>query len=29
VDPHSPNERVKISSVENFWNYLKSVLENL
>ena len=29
VDPHSPNERVKISSVENFWNYLKAVLENL
>lgn len=29
VDPHSPNERVKISSVENFWNYLKEVLESL
>ena len=29
VDPHSPNERVQISSVESFWNYLKSVLENL
>jgi len=29
VDPHSPNERVEISSVESFWNYLKSVLENL
>ena len=27
VDPHSPNERVQISSVESFWNYLKSVLE--
>ncbi len=29
VDPHSPHERVKISSVENFWKYLKSVLESL
>ncbi len=29
VDPHSPNERVQISSVEGFWNYLKLVLENL
>jgi dipeptidase D len=29
VDPHSPNERVRISSVESFWNYLKLVLENL
>ena len=29
VDPHSPNERVQISSVESFWNYLKQVLENL
>jgi dipeptidase D len=29
VDPHSPNERVEISSVESFWNYLKLVLENL
>jgi dipeptidase D len=29
VDPHSPNERVQISSVESFWNYLKLVLENL
>ena len=29
VDPHSPNERVLISSVESFWNYLKLVLENL
>ena len=27
--PHSPNERVEISSVESFWNYLKLVLENL
>ena len=29
VDPHSPNERVEISSVGSFWNYLKQVLENL
>jgi dipeptidase D len=29
VDPHSPNERVQISSVESFWNYLKLVLEKL
>jgi dipeptidase D len=29
VDPHSPNERVQISSVESFWNYLKAVLESL
>ncbi len=29
VDPHSPNERVQISSVKSFWNYLKVVLENL
>lgn len=29
VDPHSPNERVQISTVESFWNYLKLVLENL
>jgi dipeptidase D len=29
VDPHSPNERVQISSVESFWNYLKLALENL
>src|SRR5271157_1251366 len=29
VDPHSPNERVQISSVESFWNYLKLVLEDL
>ena len=27
VDPHSPNERVQISSVESFWKYLKAVLE--
>jgi dipeptidase D len=29
VGPHSPNERVQISSVESFWNYLKRVLESL
>src|ERR1700690_3183244 len=29
VDPHSPNERVQISSVESFWNYLKLVFESL
>ena len=29
VDPHSPNERVQISTVERFWNYLKAVLERL
>jgi len=29
VDPHSPNERVQISTVEKFWNYLKLVLESL
>jgi len=29
VDPHSPNERVQISTVEKFWNYLKVVLETL
>ncbi len=29
VDPHSPNERVQISSVESFWKYLKAVLEKI
>ena len=29
VDPHSPNERVKISTVEKFWNFLKQTLETL
>ncbi len=29
VDPHSPNERVQISTVEKFWRYLKGVLERL
>ena len=27
--PHSPNERVEIESVGEFWKYLKAVLENL
>ena len=29
VDPHSPHERVQISTVEAFWKYLKAVLEYL
>jgi dipeptidase D len=29
VDPHSPNERVEISSVDGFWKYLKAVLEGV
>jgi dipeptidase D len=29
VDVHSPNERVKISSVDNFWVYLRTALERL
>jgi dipeptidase D len=29
VGPHSPNERVEISSVASFWDYLKLVLESL
>jgi dipeptidase D len=29
VNPHSPNERVKIPSVQNFWKYLNVVLESL
>ena len=29
VNPHSPDERVQISTVEAFWNYLKAVLESL
>jgi dipeptidase D len=29
VDPHSPNERVQISTVADFWKYLKAVLERL
>jgi dipeptidase D len=28
-NPHSPNERVQISSVATFWNYLRKVLETL
>lgn len=29
VNPHSPNERVQISTVTSFWNYLKAVLERV
>ena len=29
TDPHSPNERVQISTVAKFWTYLKAVLERL
>ena len=29
VDPHSPNERVQISTVLSFWNFLKLALETL
>ncbi len=29
VDPHSPNERVQISTVESFWKFLKAALERL
>lgn len=29
VDPHSPHERVQISTVEAFWKYLKAALEYL
>ncbi|HZQ19704.1 MAG TPA: aminoacyl-histidine dipeptidase [Terriglobales bacterium] len=29
VDPHSPNERVQISTVASFWKYLTSVLEQI
>lgn len=29
VNPHSPNERVQISAVEHFWNYLKLILESM
>ena len=29
VDPHSPNERVQISTVDSFWKYLKAVLEKI
>jgi dipeptidase D len=27
VDPHSPNERVQISTVQDFWKLLKGALE--
>ena len=27
VGPHSPQEKVEISSVEGFWKYLVAVLE--
>ncbi len=29
VGPHSPHERVQISTVQNFWKYLKAVLERI
>jgi dipeptidase D len=29
VNPHSPDERVEIPSVEGFWKYLKAVLEGI
>jgi dipeptidase D len=29
VDPHSPNERVQISTVETFWKLLKAALEKV
>ena len=29
VDPHSPHERVQISTVASFWEFLKAVLEGL
>lgn len=29
VDVHSPNERVQISTVESFWNYLTALLESI
>jgi dipeptidase D len=28
-NPHSPNERVQISSVESFWKFLKVLLERI
>ena len=27
--PHSPDEKVNIASVENVWNFLKAVLEEI
>ena len=29
VAPHSPDERVEISSVQSFWSFLKAVLEKI
>ncbi len=29
VHPHSPDERVKIDTVEKVWNFVKAVLENI
>jgi len=29
IDVHSPNERVQISTVEDFWKYLRAVLEQI
>jgi len=29
LHPHSPNERVQISSVQHFWTYLKNVLASV
>jgi dipeptidase D len=29
VDPHSPNERVQISTVQSFWKFLRAVLEKI
>ena len=29
VDPHSPNERVQISTVQSFWKFLRAVLERI
>ena len=28
-NPHSPDERVNIESVEKFWNFLKATLKNV
>jgi dipeptidase D len=29
IDVHSPNERVRVSTVEDFWKYLRAVLEQV
>ncbi len=29
VDPHSPGERVQISTVESFWKFLRTALEEI